>query len=159
MHRWRWWSTATTSARTAAWPIASSRRCDGASAGGCVLRSATSRSPRCIPTRCRAAEAAEAAGAQGKFWEMHDLLYENQQALDDPDLLGYAAALKLDVPRFVSELADRTWEARVREDFMTGVRSGVNGTPTFFVNGIRHDGPWDADSVVEALSVVAPVHA
>ena len=62
--------------------------------------------------RPRAAEAAEAAGAQGKFWEMHDLLYENQQALDDPDLLRYAAALGLDVPRFVSELADRTWEAR-----------------------------------------------
>jgi len=111
------------------------------------------------PHALRAAEAAEAAGAQDKFWEMHGLLYQNQQALDDPDLLRYAAALSLDVPRFVSELADRTWEARVREDFMTGVRSGVNGTPTFFVNGIRHDGPWDADSLIEALSVVAPVHA
>jgi protein-disulfide isomerase len=63
------------------------------------------------------------------------------------------------VPRFLSELADRTWEARVREDFMTGVRSGVNGTPSFFVNGIRHDGPFDADALVNALSIVAPVHA
>jgi protein-disulfide isomerase len=104
-----------------------------------------------------AAEAAEAAGAQGRFWEMHDLLYKNQQALDDADLLRYAHALELDLTRFVSELADRTWETRVREDFMSGVRSGVNGTPTFFVNGVRHDGPWDADSLIEALMAPARV--
>jgi protein-disulfide isomerase len=101
-----------------------------------------------------AAEAAEAAGAQGRFWEMHDLLFKNQHALDDADLLRYADALELDLTRFVSELADRTWETRVREDFMSGVRSGVNGTPTFFVNGARHDGPWDAGSLIEAL--IAP---
>jgi len=104
-----------------------------------------------------AAEAAEAAGAQGRFWEMHDLLYKNQHALDDADLLRYAQALELDLTRFVSELADRTWETRVREDFMSGVRSGVNGTPTFFVNGVRHDGPWDADSLIEALMARARV--
>ena len=104
-----------------------------------------------------AAEAAEAAGAQGRFWEMHDLLYKNQHALDDADLLRYAQALELDLTRFVSELADRTWETRVREDFMSGVRSGVNGTPTFFVNGVRHDGPWDADSLIEALMAPARV--
>jgi protein-disulfide isomerase len=104
-----------------------------------------------------AAEAAEAAGAQGRFWEMHDLLYKNQHALDDADLLRYAHALELDLTRFVSELADRTWETRVREDFMSGVRSGVNGTPTFFVNGVRHDGPWDADSLIEALMAPARV--
>ena len=105
-----------------------------------------------------AAEAAEAAGAQGRFWEMHDLLYKNQQALDDASLLRYATALGLDLTRFVNELADRTWESRVREDFMSGVRSGVNGTPTFFVNGVRHDGPWDADSLIEALVAPARVH-
>jgi protein-disulfide isomerase len=105
-----------------------------------------------------AAEAAEAAGAQGRFWEMHDLLYKNQQALDDASLLRYATALGLDLTRFVKELADRTWESRVREDFMSGVRSGVNGTPTFFVNGVRHDGPWDADSLIEALVAPARVH-
>ena len=104
-----------------------------------------------------AAEAAEAAGAQGRFWEMHDLLYKNQQALDDADLLRYADALELDLTRFVSELADRTWETRVREDFMSGVRSGVNGTPTFFLNGVRHDGAWDADSLIEALMAPARV--
>jgi protein-disulfide isomerase len=103
------------------------------------------------PHALRAAEAAEAAGAQGKFWPMHDLLYENQPALGDPDLLGYAEHLDLDLERFATELAERTWEPRVREDFMTGVRSGVNGTPTFFVNGVRHDGPWDAETLIEAL--------
>ena len=100
-----------------------------------------------------AAEAAEAAGAQGKFWEMHDLLFTNQPALSPRDLLRYATALGLDVTRFASELADRVWEPRVREDFVSGIRSGVNGTPTFFVNGLRHDGPWDADSLIEALQV------
>jgi protein-disulfide isomerase len=105
-----------------------------------------------------AAEAAEAAGAQARFWEMHDLLFRNQQALEDADLLRYADALGLDLPRFVSELADGTWESRVREDFMSGVRSGVNGTPTFFVNGVRHDGPWDADTLVEALMASARIH-
>ena len=82
---------------------------------------------------------------------MHDLLYENQGALGDPDLLRYAEHLDLDLERFATELAERTWEPRVREDFMTGVRSGVNGTPTFFVNGVRHDGPWDAETLIEAL--------
>jgi thiol-disulfide isomerase/thioredoxin len=66
---------------------------------------------------------------------LHDLLYENQAALADPDLRRYAGALGLDITRFVNEPAGRTWESRVREDFMSGVRSGVNGTPTFFVNG------------------------
>ena len=110
------------------------------------------------PNALPAAEAAEAAGAQSKFWEMHDLLFENQDALQHRDLVRYAEALDLDLPRFVAELAEHTWEPRVREDFMTGVRSGVNGTPTFFVNGVRHDGPWDAGSLIEALA--APrVHA
>jgi protein-disulfide isomerase len=88
---------------------------------------------------------------------MHDLLFKNQDALNDTDLLRYAEALGLELTRFVNELADRTWEPRVREDFMSGVRSGVNGTPTFFVNGVRHDGPWDADSLIEALMAPARV--
>jgi protein-disulfide isomerase len=111
------------------------------------------------PHALRAAEAAEAASAQGQFWEMHDLLYENQQALGEGDLLRDAEVLGLDVARFARELAGRTWEPRVREDFMSGIRSGVNGTPTFFVNGIRHDGPWDADTLTEALAAAAHVHA
>lgn len=98
-----------------------------------------------------AAEAAEAAGAQGKFWQIHDLLYENQDALDDDDLVRYARALHLDVPRFVKEMKESVYIERVREDFSSGVRSGVNGTPTFFINGERHDGPFDLESLLAAI--------
>ncbi|MGA7870252.1 MAG: thioredoxin domain-containing protein [Candidatus Binatus sp.] len=102
-----------------------------------------------------AAEAAEGAGAQGKFWEMHDLLYENQDALEDEDLARYARALHLDVPRFVKEMTGHAQAERVREDFSSGVRSGVNGTPTFFVNGVRHDGPFDLRSLLAAIEEAA----
>jgi protein-disulfide isomerase len=98
-----------------------------------------------------AAEAAEAAGAQGDFWGMHDLLFENQRRLGLDDLLSYAQALDLDLPRFALELESHAHQPKVREDFLTGVRSGVNGTPTFFVNGIRHNGGYDAASLIAAL--------
>jgi protein-disulfide isomerase len=98
-----------------------------------------------------AAEAAEAAGAQGLFWEMHDMLYENQSRLSEPDLFSYAASLGLDMDRFAADLAAHRFEPRVREDFASGVRSGVNGTPTFFINGLRHDGPWDLESLIIAI--------
>ena len=98
-----------------------------------------------------AAEAAEAAGAQGKFWEMHDTLYENQEALAIENLIAYAKQLQLDVPRFVSELEGRAYAGRVREDFLSGVRSGVNGTPTFFINGVRHDGGYDFNTLFAAI--------
>ena len=98
-----------------------------------------------------AAEAAEAAGAQGQFWAMHDVLFENQEALGGEDLVGYASALGLDEPRFVGELTEHAHAARVREDFVGGVRSGVNGTPTFFINEGRHDGPFDLDSLLGAV--------
>lgn len=111
------------------------------------------------PQAFRAAEAAEAAGAQGKFWPMHDMLFEHQHALGDADLLSYAEYLGLDLQRFIAELADGTHEAKIRSDFMSGVRSGVNGTPTFFINGIRYDGSWDADTLTEALLAAATVHA
>jgi len=99
-----------------------------------------------------AAEAAEAAGAQGKFWEMHDMLYEHQDALEDADLALYAKALKLDVPRFIKDMENHTHVERVRSDFTSGVRSGVNGTPTFFINGTRHDGPFDLSSLLAAIA-------
>jgi protein-disulfide isomerase len=99
----------------------------------------------------QAAEAAEAAAAQGRFWEMHDHLYEHQRHLEAGDLRTYAEELGLDVERFDRELAENVHAARVREDFMSGVRSGVNGTPTFYVNGNRHDGPYDLDSLLAAL--------
>jgi protein-disulfide isomerase len=103
------------------------------------------------PHAQRAAEAAEAAGAQQKFWAMHDILYENQDALAEPDLLAYAADLGLDTARFQAELADGTYRARVRDDFSSGVRSGVNGTPTFFINGRRHNGPFDLATLERAV--------
>jgi protein-disulfide isomerase len=101
-----------------------------------------------------AAEAAEAAGAQGRFWEMHDLLFTNQDRLAPGDLLGYAQTLDLDVEPFASDLREHTFAARIREDFMSGVRSGVNGTPTFFINGVRHNGGHDSESLLAALSTV-----
>jgi len=98
-----------------------------------------------------AAEAAEAAAAQGRFWEMHDLLYENQRRLDAEDLLAYAGRLGLDVEEFGRELEEHVYARRVREDFMSGVRSGVNGTPTFYVNGVRHDDSYEFDTMLDAL--------
>ena len=96
-------------------------------------------------------QAAEAAGAQGRFWEMHHLLFTNQDRLGLRDLIGYPGALSLDVERFVTDLRSHAHAGRLREDFLSGVRSGVNGTPTFFVNGIRHDGGYDAEALLEAL--------
>jgi protein-disulfide isomerase len=98
-----------------------------------------------------AAEAAEAANAQGKFWEMHDMLYERQRALEDENLLAYAKEIGLDADRFQAELFERKYIDRIREDFSTGVRSGVNGTPTFFINGRRHDGSYDLQTLSEAV--------
>jgi protein-disulfide isomerase len=101
----------------------------------------------------RAAEVAEAAGAQGKFWEMHDLLYERQQALEEADLVRYAKELGLDTERVVHELETGAWAPRVRADFRSGVRTGVNGTPTFFIDGERFDGDWTDERQLErALS-------
>jgi len=98
-----------------------------------------------------AAEAAEAAGTQGKFWEMHDTLYENQTSLDDEDLAQYAADLGLNA-RLISEVVAGTHATRVREDFLSGARGGVNGTPTFFINGVRYDGAPDVDALLTALT-------
>jgi len=98
-----------------------------------------------------AAEAAEAAAVQGRFWEMHDLLYENQDRLGGEDLHAYAERLGLDLETFDRELAGHAYAARVREDFMSGVHSGVNGTPTFYLNGSRYDGSYETESLLAAL--------
>ena len=107
------------------------------------------------PHAQHAAEAAEAAGAHGYFWEMHDALFEHQRALDDRHLVEYAASVGVDPTAFEQELRAHTHKARVREDFSSGVRSGVNGTPTFFINGVRFDDSWDPDTLTAALEAAA----
>ncbi len=98
-----------------------------------------------------AAEAAEAAAAQGKFWEMHDLLFEYTDPLTRQQLVRFARELDLDVARFERELDEEVHAERVSQDFLGGVRSGANGTPAFFLNGVRYDGPWDLDSLVSEV--------
>jgi protein-disulfide isomerase len=107
------------------------------------------------PHAMHAAEAAEAAGAQGKFWQMHAMLFEHQDALEDADLVRYAKALHLDDKRFASELASEAHVERIRKDIGSGIRSGVNGTPTFFINGVRYDGSWEASDLLAALEAAA----
>jgi protein-disulfide isomerase len=105
------------------------------------------------PHAQQAAEAAEAAGAQNRFWDMHDLLFQNQTVLKTKDLYRFAAQLSLDTKRFQTELTNHTYEDRVREDFRRGVANGVYGTPALFINGVRHDGAWDLDSLLAILRV------
>jgi protein-disulfide isomerase len=95
-----------------------------------------------------AAEAAEASDEHGRFWEMHDLLYEHQDALEDEDLAQYASDLGLDGRRLISEIENEAHLYRIREDFSSGAHNGVNATPTFFVNGVRYDGPIDFESMM-----------
>jgi protein-disulfide isomerase len=99
-----------------------------------------------------AAETAEFAGAEGKFWEMHDLLFENQDRLGNALLRELTAELSLDPAELLQALEEGKYLARVRADFSGGVRSGVNGTPTFFINGQRNDGPFDYQDLVEAVN-------
>ncbi len=99
------------------------------------------------------AEIAEAAGAQGKFWEMHDYLYENQQSLSNVEFFARYAneKLGLDGKKLKKEVLAQAYTARIKEDFMTGIRSGVNGTPTFFINDYRHNGSYDYEVLEEAI--------
>lgn len=106
------------------------------------------------PHAFQAAEAAEAAGAQGRFWQMHALLFGELRPTV-PGLVSYARALGLNLERFTSDLETHAHAPKVRDDFRSGVSSGVNGTPTFFVNGVRHDGGYDVPSLLSAFRGVA----
>jgi len=106
------------------------------------------------PHAMAAAETAEFAGAHGKFWEMHDLLFENQARLGEVLFLELGSGLKLSTTSLQKALEDHTFEARVRADFSGGIRSGVNGTPTFFINGHRHDASFDFEPLVSAIQGV-----
>jgi protein-disulfide isomerase len=108
------------------------------------------------PHARNAAQAAEAAAAQGKFWEMHDALFEHQEALEAEDIIGYAKSLGLDMVQFGKDLENPTYAKRVRDDFRSGVKSGVNGTPTFFINGSRYEGSWaNEKAFIDALQEAA----
>jgi protein-disulfide isomerase len=105
-----------------------------------------------------AAETAEAAGAQGKFWEMHDTLFEHQDSLGDEAFFApYEKKLKLDLSKLEREVAEHVSSPRIREDYMSGIRSGVNGTPTFFINGVRYDGYPEFRPLVAALEAAEKV--
>jgi len=99
-----------------------------------------------------AAEAAEFAGSHGKFWEMHDLLFQNQAILSETLLLEMADGLGLSRAQLRAALQAERFRSRIRTDFEAGVRSGVNGTPTLFVDDKRYDGSLDSDSLIDAIN-------
>lgn len=103
------------------------------------------------PYAINAAMAAESANLQGKFWEMHDLLFENQKHLTDSDLLGYAKKLKLDIDHFQASMKNADLFEKVKSDFNSGVKNGVQGTPAFFLNGEMFQGNWMDPQFVDYL--------
>ncbi|HKX56995.1 MAG TPA: DsbA family protein, partial [Xanthomonadales bacterium] len=103
------------------------------------------------PNARLAAEAAEAAAAQGRFWEMHDAMFESTATLDLAGLTDIAEKLGLDMEQFRADLETHAWSARVQEDLDSAIRSSSQGTPTFYVNGRRYDGAWDTAALAEAL--------
>lgn len=103
------------------------------------------------PNAQHAAEASEIAAQFGKFWEMHDLLFENQTSLEDENLADYAESLGIDRERFLEDLENGTFEKKVRDEFISGIESGVNATPTFFINGVRFDNRWEYEILLNAL--------
>jgi protein-disulfide isomerase len=109
------------------------------------------------PHALQAAEAAEAAGAQGKYWRMFDLLFEHQDALDKPHLVKYASRIDLDVKRFEHDLEHHTFVPRIEEDVESGERSGVEGTPTFFINGVKYNGSFELPYLLAAIEARAEV--
>ena len=104
------------------------------------------------PHAGEAAEVAEFAGTQGKFWEMHDLIFENQQHLNFREFIDLADKLGLDTKAMSAALREGKFTERVQEDFSGGVRSGVNGTPTFFINGVRHDADFAFETLTQAIN-------
>jgi len=104
------------------------------------------------PHALHAAQAAEAAGGQGKFWPMHDLLFENQRHLKLPQLHTYAERLELDIARYTGEMDDEVYLQRIREHIDGGLNSGVRSTPTFFINGMLHDTSFGLQSLAEGVA-------
>lgn len=103
----------------------------------------------------RSAQAAEAAGAQGSFWQMHDFLFERQHQLEYDDLFSHAEELGLDVERFRHELTEQVHAPRVRSDLDSGLAMGVTETPTFFIDGVRYTGSQNVDGLLTAIRAAA----
>jgi protein-disulfide isomerase len=106
------------------------------------------------PNALHAAEAAEAAATQGKFWQMHDYLFEHQKELDDTHLLQYAEKVQLDVNRFKKEMLGHVYVPLIEESLKTGIDAGINGTPTFFVNSKRYEESWDLETFSNFLNTI-----
>ncbi|MGL4618016.1 MAG: DsbA family protein [Chroococcidiopsis sp.] len=103
------------------------------------------------PQAQRAAEAAESAAAQGKFWQMHDTLFEHQHALEDSHLVEYANDLGLDIPQFLRDLSEHIYVNRINEDIKSGRNNHVISIPTLFINGDRYLGAWDLESLLTVV--------
>ena len=104
-----------------------------------------------------AAISSEAAANQGKFWEMHDMILENQSKLSDSRLLRFAKQLDLDIKSFQRDIKDEKLSAKVEAQFESGIRSGVNGTPSLYINGTKYNGAYDLDSLSSAIE--AEIHS
>jgi len=107
------------------------------------------------PHALHAAFAAEAAAAQGKFWQMHDYIFHHQHTLEDSDLEQFAEAVGMDMQQFARDMAERPYISRIEEDLQSGIRSGVRGTPTFFINGVLYRGSWEHDALLDALQAAS----
>jgi len=107
------------------------------------------------PHALHAALAAEAAAAQGKFWEMHDYIFHHQHTLEDSDLAQFAEAVGLDMQQYARAMAEQRALARIEEDVEGGERSRVQGTPTFFINEVLYRGSWEQDALLAALQAAS----
>lgn len=103
------------------------------------------------PHAQHAAEAAEAAGGQDKFWQMHDHLFEHQNELEDGHLLEYAKIVGLDTERFKKEISEHVYVPAINKSLKNGIKSGVEGTPTFFLNGVRYEDSWELETLFETI--------
>jgi protein-disulfide isomerase len=103
------------------------------------------------PHAQKAAEAAEAAAAQNKFWQMHNALFEHSSALNDGYLLEYANAIQLDIDRFLRDMTNHVHAERVIQTVQEGIQNGISGTPTLFINGVRYRSVWDIQRLLAEI--------
>jgi len=103
------------------------------------------------PHAFAAAVATEAAGLQNKFWEMHDIVFENQKTLEPGDIFYFAKSIGLDLEKFKNDITNNELQSKVEGDIESGFRSGVNKTPTFFINGVRYEGDWEENTFLQYL--------